>query len=72
MKEKVHPVYNDGFTSIKEEHPKYARGGAKVSENPRLVKSVILSTVMLLNFKVNEEVEWAFRNILRSYGATQN
>lgn len=55
IREKVHPVYADGFKSIKEEHPKYSPG-VKVAENPRLMKSVILSTVMLLNFKVNEEV----------------
>lgn len=70
IKDKVHPVYADGFKSIKEEHPKY-QGGVKVSENPRLVKSVLLSTTILLNYKINEETEWAFRNLLRSFGPSQ-
>ena len=67
IKDHTNPALSEGFRSIKGEETGYV-AGPKIAENPRLKKSVLLSTVMLLNFKVNEEVEWGFRNILRAYG----
>ena len=51
IKEQVHPVYANGFKAIKEKHPKFSSISV-IKENPFVMKNIVLSTALMLNYKV--------------------
>lgn len=68
MNKQVTHAYSDGLKSLK------GKDESKVSiiDNPRIKKSILLSAFMLIGYKINEQTEWSFRNVIKNYGPQQS
>ena len=52
---------------MKSQHPKYSNLQA-VKDSPFLMKNILLGASLLINYKVTDQKEWAFRCIMKKYG----
>jgi hypothetical protein len=59
---KINEKYNQGFTAISKHDDKIAMG------NPTVIRNFLMSSMMMLNFKIRERKEYAFRSILKEVG----
>lgn len=69
---KVFPLYSEGMQAIKAEGSSSTNNvKSEIASNPRIVKGVLLSMVLLVNNLTLEKKEWGFSSLKEHFGSKE-